>query len=507
MNLSDSKEDKQGEEKTATIDWAAELRETAARRRNQQSGVNSAGPIRSRNTGVWLDPSNRSQTDLSRGTGPYPRSSSNRKLKRRHHSSNSPRSRVPVSPLFENSIPHHRGYPTIRQHSRPSPKSSANSEETIRSPEGPEVRREKTNFTTQQDLSGANTPETMSVDMPSPENSSVQMDADHALALHLTWEENERARGQRRHHGSRRRTLPGRLGPLDHPLGSREHALTHERHISRLRPTPSWNDAIAANEAETVPNIALSNPNQSMQVDYVPETEASTQNNSSSQIASTQIEEDERLARQLQANDYNMNDEDAQSEIRVNHPLRHNIPHEFDVDTFPPNFRNLMISRPPWFGRNPQQPFPFQMTHQGEFGDDFWSARPPHFTRMRSDPGTAMFSQMFNTVDMDAFFGAMGPRRRNQGANRSTINELPTRKFVIPEQKNEESKNDEKSGSGDKQKSCCICMEDFKDAEDVRTLPCLHIFHTNCIDSWLVRSRTCPICKLDITKNNAQISR
>jgi len=45
---------------------------------------------------------------------------------------------------------------------------------------------------------------------------------------------------------------------------------------------------------------------------------------------------------------------------------------------------------------------------------------------------------------------------------------------------------------------CTICCEHFEDGESLRVLPCLHRYHTHCIDQWLERSRTCPVCKRDI---------
>lgn len=50
------------------------------------------------------------------------------------------------------------------------------------------------------------------------------------------------------------------------------------------------------------------------------------------------------------------------------------------------------------------------------------------------------------------------------------------------------------------QTSCTICIEDFKDGDDVKTLPCLHLYHTSCIDAWLRRSNDCPICKMHVGK-------
>ncbi|CAI4231273.1 unnamed protein product [Auanema sp. JU1783] len=42
---------------------------------------------------------------------------------------------------------------------------------------------------------------------------------------------------------------------------------------------------------------------------------------------------------------------------------------------------------------------------------------------------------------------------------------------------------------------CAICMVDFEVGEYVRYLPCMHFFHQECVDDWLLtRSFTCPTC-------------
>jgi hypothetical protein len=48
------------------------------------------------------------------------------------------------------------------------------------------------------------------------------------------------------------------------------------------------------------------------------------------------------------------------------------------------------------------------------------------------------------------------------------------------------------------EKRCSICLENFYREEMVRTLPCFHSYHANCIDPWLRSKSTCPICKQDI---------
>ena len=41
---------------------------------------------------------------------------------------------------------------------------------------------------------------------------------------------------------------------------------------------------------------------------------------------------------------------------------------------------------------------------------------------------------------------------------------------------------------------CVICMVEFVFGDHVRYLPCLHTYHTKCIDDWLMRSFICPSC-------------
>ncbi|CAF0927920.1 unnamed protein product [Didymodactylos carnosus] len=45
---------------------------------------------------------------------------------------------------------------------------------------------------------------------------------------------------------------------------------------------------------------------------------------------------------------------------------------------------------------------------------------------------------------------------------------------------------------------CTICLCEFDENEDVRRLPCMHLFHIPCVDRWLSTSRRCPICRIDI---------
>ena len=42
---------------------------------------------------------------------------------------------------------------------------------------------------------------------------------------------------------------------------------------------------------------------------------------------------------------------------------------------------------------------------------------------------------------------------------------------------------------------CPICLEMFQVNDFVRTIPCFHAFHKDCIDPWLAQKAICPVCK------------
>ena len=44
------------------------------------------------------------------------------------------------------------------------------------------------------------------------------------------------------------------------------------------------------------------------------------------------------------------------------------------------------------------------------------------------------------------------------------------------------------------QKECTICIEEFEEEADCRLLSCFHAFHQECIDSWMLRQKKCPLC-------------
>ncbi|CAL8071451.1 unnamed protein product [Calicophoron daubneyi] len=51
----------------------------------------------------------------------------------------------------------------------------------------------------------------------------------------------------------------------------------------------------------------------------------------------------------------------------------------------------------------------------------------------------------------------------------------------------------------EKYKTCSICFDDYQLSEDVTRLPCQHVYHTTCVNTWLKQHATCPICRKDLS--------
>ncbi|XP_024028089.1 E3 ubiquitin-protein ligase SDIR1 isoform X2 [Morus notabilis] len=103
-----------------------------------------------------------------------------------------------------------------------------------------------------------------------------------------------------------------------------------------------------------------------------------------------------------------------------------------------------------------------------------------------------------------------------QSMTEEEINALPVHKYKIVGQENacssmqqpsssslaateqDSRKEDGKLKASEDELTCSICLEQVSRGEFIRSLPCLHQFHTNCIDPWLRQQGTCPVCKFRV---------
>jgi Ring finger domain len=51
------------------------------------------------------------------------------------------------------------------------------------------------------------------------------------------------------------------------------------------------------------------------------------------------------------------------------------------------------------------------------------------------------------------------------------------------------------NADNDEAVECVLCMYEIEEGEEMRDLRCKHLFHKRCLDRWLVKKLTCPLCR------------
>ncbi|XP_066492107.1 E3 ubiquitin-protein ligase Arkadia isoform X2 [Tiliqua scincoides] len=85
----------------------------------------------------------------------------------------------------------------------------------------------------------------------------------------------------------------------------------------------------------------------------------------------------------------------------------------------------------------------------------------------------------------------------NRGASQVTI-ERCTYPHKYKKRKLHCKQDGEEGTEEDTEEKCTICLSILEEGEDVRRLPCMHLFHQVCVDQWLITNKKCPICRVDI---------
>ncbi|KAG7232220.1 hypothetical protein INR49_009413 [Caranx melampygus] len=172
-----------------------------------------------------------------------------------------------------------------------------------------------------------------------------------------------------------------------------------------------------------------------------------------SALRSAQMEEDEALARSLQAQ---FDQEGTESHSRHQHHHHQQSHHRVLAAVSPAALQDDLIG---------------QRRRRG---------------RGRRGNAMPMFSDDLQGNDYEALLEF----EERQGAvvskklSRREIQRFPTKTFKTT------------SAAGSTQ--CQICFCDYGDGEKLRMLPCFHDYHVHCIDRWLKDNTTCPICRANL---------
>ncbi|PWA77255.1 zinc finger, RING/FYVE/PHD-type [Artemisia annua] len=97
-----------------------------------------------------------------------------------------------------------------------------------------------------------------------------------------------------------------------------------------------------------------------------------------------------------------------------------------------------------------------------------------------------------NSIRMEHFGNLQraGARSKSSGIDKKIIESLPYFKYS--------TLKGLKNGL-----ECSVCLLAFEDAEVLRMLPkCKHAFHIECIDKWLEKNSSCPLCRFEVVMDD-----
>lgn len=93
----------------------------------------------------------------------------------------------------------------------------------------------------------------------------------------------------------------------------------------------------------------------------------------------------------------------------------------------------------------------------------------------------------FNSNDYEMLQRLDENTTHRNGVSESALSRLPTHRFTEDEKENNANSK------------CSICLAAYEVGESIKTITCLHSFHTECIDRWLRDHDICPVCKYSST--------
>ncbi|XP_040091397.1 RING finger protein 11-like [Oryx dammah] len=89
--------------------------------------------------------------------------------------------------------------------------------------------------------------------------------------------------------------------------------------------------------------------------------------------------------------------------------------------------------------------------------------------------------------------GPRGPARRRAGAARPGAPLTFRRRTRLTQSPPRDVYRSD--GCETKAAECAVCLTDLVPGDPIRPLPCKHVYHLGCINEWLSRSFTCPLCR------------
>ncbi|KAJ0443008.1 putative transcription factor C2H2 family [Helianthus annuus] len=136
----------------------------------------------------------------------------------------------------------------------------------------------------------------------------------------------------------------------------------------------------------------------------------------------------------------------------------------------------------PWFVFDGQGPTRMPVDDRFEV---FFNGAPP-------GPRRANVGNFFMGPGLQELFEQLSMNDGRQGpppATQSAIDSMPTIKIT-----NRHVNTDS---------HCPVCKDKFELGCEARQMPCNHIYHSGCIEPWLVQHNSCPVCRVELPAHGA----
>uniref|UniRef100_A0A3P9HA31 Si:ch211-59o9.10 n=1 Tax=Oryzias latipes TaxID=8090 RepID=A0A3P9HA31_ORYLA len=195
-------------------------------------------------------------------------------------------------------------------------------------------------------------------------------------------------------------------------------------------------------------------------------------------VRTLQMEEDEALARSLQAQ--------FDKEEQLSRYQHHHHQHQHRLQQSP--HRHFSYMEPHWMSQVLAAVSPLVGLEDDLIGQ--------HRQRGRSSRRRNILPDFSDDIQGNNYEALLEFEER-QGAvvsrklSRREIQRFPTKKFHSAKT------------AGNTQ--CQICFCDYNDGEKLRMLPCFHDYHVQCIDRWLKDNTTCPICRANLADGSSLV--
>ncbi|KAL9265899.1 E3 ubiquitin-protein ligase-like protein [Drosera capensis] len=110
---------------------------------------------------------------------------------------------------------------------------------------------------------------------------------------------------------------------------------------------------------------------------------------------------------------------------------------------------------------------------------------------------------------INSILGFREDLNQTRGATSELINALPTYKFKLKKSRNGDGAGaaefgyvamgtEKERATSEEDALCCICLAKYVNNDELRELPCSHLFHKECVDKWLKINALCPLCKTNV---------